>query len=381
MRVVFLTHNFPRFPGDVSGNFLVPLAQGLQQRGVEVVVVAPSDAGDVGKAQVEGIPVRRVRYAQPKNETLAYRGTMLDAVRMQGGLRALYGLWRAMRRETQAELAAGAHLVHAHWWVPGGLAAPTSAPLVLTIHGTDARLLQRSRLARTLARPLFRRARVVTTVSNPIATTIRESLGTFIDTDRVQPMPVPLTDERWTTGGAGVMVVSRLTPQKRVHLALEALACLRDLDVRLPLTVVGDGPERAALEQRVVALALSTQVTFAGSLTRTRVLDLLCRADLMLFPAEGEGFGLVAAEALMRGVPVVSCWDGGGVLDVVPEHGAGRLVIPSGEAIADAALGLLRDPATPELTRRVGAEWRHRLSPARVAEVCEGWYHEALRRE
>ena len=354
---------------------------GCRQRGVEVVVVAPSDAGDVGPAQVDGIPVRRVRYAQPHNETLAYRGTMLDAVRMQGGMRALHGLWRAMRRATQAELAAGAQLVHAHWWVPGGLAAPTSAPLVLTVHGTDARLLQRSRLARMIARPLFRRARVVTTVSNPIATTIRESLGTFIEPERVQPMPVPLADERWTTGGSGLMVVSRLTPQKRVHLALEALACLRDLDVRLPLTVVGDGPERAALEQRAAALDLSTQVTFAGGLTRTRVLDLLCRADLMLFPAEGEGFGLVAAEALMRGVPVVSCWDGGGVLDVVPEHGAGRLVIPSGEAIADAALGLLRDPDTPELARRVGAEWRHRLSPARVAEVCEGWYREALRRD
>ena len=39
----------------------------------------------------------------------------------------------------------------------------------------------------------------------------------------------------------------------------------------------------------------------------------------MLFPAQGEGFGLAAAEALMAGVPVVACWDGGGLLDVVPE--------------------------------------------------------------
>ncbi len=111
------------------------------------------------------------------------------------------------------------------------------------------------------------------------------------------------------------------------------------------------------------------------------VLDLLCRADLMLFPAQGEGFGLVAAEALMRGVPVVSCWDGGGVLDVVPEHGAGRLVIPSGEAIADAALGLLRDPETAARAREAGMTWRHKLSPDRVAEVCEGWYREALAHE
>ena len=152
MRVVFLTHNFPRWPGDVSGNFLVPLAHGLGRRGVEVVVVAPADAGDVGAEEFEGIRVRRVRYAPPENETLAYRGTMMDAVRLQGGARALFGLWRSLRAAARAEVRAGAQVVHAHWWVPGGLAAPRGVPLVLTMHGTDARLLERSGLARLLAR-------------------------------------------------------------------------------------------------------------------------------------------------------------------------------------------------------------------------------------
>ena len=47
MRVVFLTHNFPRYAGDVSGNFLVPLAHALQERGVRITVVAPADEGVV----------------------------------------------------------------------------------------------------------------------------------------------------------------------------------------------------------------------------------------------------------------------------------------------------------------------------------------------
>ncbi len=380
MRVVFLTHNFPRHAGDVSGNFLVPLAHALQERGVRITVVAPADEGDVGPAELEGISVRRVRYATPNNETLAYKGTMLDAVRMQGGMRALYGLWKALRAATREDLRSGADLVHAHWWVPGGLAAPREAPLVLTVHGTDARLLERSKLARMIASPVLRRARVLTTVSKPLATTIQQALGIFIDPSRVQPMPVPLADDRWTTGGAGLVTVSRLTAQKRVHLSIEAVACPRDLDIRMPLTIVGEGPEKEALQRRAADLNVSPLVNFVGALPRTRVLDLLCRTDLMLFPAEGEGFGLVAAEALMRGVPVVGCWDGGGVLDVVPENGAGRLVIPSADAIADAALGLLQDPETSAIARRAGVEWRHRLSPSRVAEVCEGWYREALGR-
>jgi glycosyltransferase involved in cell wall biosynthesis len=378
VRAVFLTHNFPRHPGDVSGNFLVPLAHALQRRGVALSVVAPADAGETGPTEYEGIPVRRVRYAAPQNETLAYRGTMMDAVRLQGGLRAFWGLWQALKAAAADEVRAGAQVVHAHWWVPGGLAAPHSAPMVLTVHGTDARLLERSRMARMVGGRVLRRAEVLTTVSQSLATTVQNSMGILIPPARVQPMPVPLADERWTTGGAGIVTVARLTAQKRIHLAIDAVACLRDLDVRVPLRIVGEGPEREALQRRAADIGIAKQVTFLGAVGRDQVLDLLCRADLMIFPAEGEGFGLVAAEALMRGVPVVGCWDGGGVLDVIPEHGAGRLVIPSAEAIADAALGLLRDPASRTRARQAGEEWRHRLSPDRVADVCASWYEEAI---
>jgi glycosyltransferase involved in cell wall biosynthesis len=95
-------------------------------------------------------------------------------------------------------------------------------------------------------------------------------------------------------------------------------------------------------------------------------------ADVMIFPAQGEGFGLAAAEALMSGVPVVACWDGGGVLDVVPESGAGRLTLPSPDPMADTVLGLLGDPDRLALARLVGESWRARLAPDHVAELCEG---------
>jgi teichuronic acid biosynthesis glycosyltransferase TuaC len=172
--------------------------------------------------------------------------------------------------------------------------------------------------------------------------------------------------------------VARLTPQKRVQLALEAIACLVGLGRALPLTVIGDGPERPALEAAAARLGIGGLVRFVGAVEPTRVPEFLARADIMLFPAIGEGFGLAAAEALMVGVPVVGCWDGGGVLDVVPQGGAGRLTLPSGEAMADAALDLLDDPTRLERGREEGAVWRQRLSPDHVAETCEGWYREAL---
>jgi glycosyltransferase involved in cell wall biosynthesis len=378
VRVVFLTHNFPRWPGDLSGSFLGTLAAALVRRGQDVRVIAPSDEGRGGEEEVGGVRIRRVRYASARRETLAYRGTMASALKGPGGWRALAGLWRALRRATREEIAAGADLVHAHWWVPAGLAAPPSVPLVVTVHGTDAALLRTSRLARRLARPVFARARVVTAVSRELAGWVQGATGRHIPADHVQPMPVESEAWPWTKGGGGAVVVARLTAQKRINLAIETTAFLASCGHDLPLTIVGDGPERANLERQVERLGIAPFVRFAGAVPPDEVPAFLERADLMLFPAREEGFGLAAAEALMAGVPVVACWDGGGLLDVVPETGAGRLTLPSAEAMSDATLDLLQDPDRFALARLVGESWRARLSPEHVAELCEGWYREAL---
>jgi glycosyltransferase involved in cell wall biosynthesis len=378
VRVVFLTHNFPRFPGDVSGSFLGILAHALVRRGIEVRVVAPSDQGQGGEETLDGVTVRRVRYASAGGETLAYTGTMQSALRRPGGWRALAGLWRALRREAKHELDAGADLVHAHWWVPAGLAAPKNAPTVLTVHGTDAALLRQSRIARALARPVFERAKVVTAVSRELAGWVQNGVGRFVPPSQVHPMPVDAASYPWSEGGGGAVVVARLTAQKRVHLAVETIAFLASCGHDLPLTIVGDGPERPALERQVERLGIAPFVHFTGAVPHSEIAGHLAHADVMIFPAQGEGFGLAAAEALMAGVPVVACWDGGGVLDVVPESGAGRLTLPAPEAMSDAVLDLLHDPDHRALTRLVGESWRARLSPEHVAEVCEGWYTEAL---
>lgn len=119
-------------------------------------------------------------------------------------------------------------------------------------------------------------------------------------------------------------------------------------------------------------------VSFTGALANAAVRDYLARADVMIFPAQGEGFGLAAAEALMAGVPVVACWDGGGVLDIVPERGPGRLTLPSAQALSDAVSSILQDPDRREMARLVGESWRARLAPDHVADICQGWYREAL---
>ena len=380
MRVVLLTHNFPRNSGDLSGAFLATLAQALIRRGHQVRVLAPSDLGDVGAAEFEGIPVTRVRYAPPNRETLAYRGNMHEAIRNPAGWRGLVGLWRSLRRAAGSEMERGADLIHAHWWVPAGLASPPDYPLVLTVHGTDGALLRRSALARWIAAPVFRRARVVSAVSRSLATEVEAALARHIPDSCIHPMPAQVDGfTRWSAGGGGVVVIARLTPQKRVSLALHAVHHLARQGTLLRLRIVGDGQERVALERLCDQLNLGAQVTFAGAVPPKKIPELLDDADVMLFPAVGEGFGLGAAESFMAGVPVVACRDGGGVLDIVPQTGAGRWANPEPESLAAAVRSLIDDPEARLQARTLGQQWRERLAPDRVAAACESWYEAALR--
>jgi glycosyltransferase involved in cell wall biosynthesis len=376
VRVIFLTHNYPRFSGDLPGSFLHPLAVALRERGHDVRVVAPSDRGQGGRAPLDGVPVRRVRYSTPEREVLAYTGRMQDEVRSAGGLMALRGLMVGLRDGALAEAegaAEGDTVVHAHWWIPAGLAAPRGLPVVLTLHGTDGRLLQKSAAARWLARGVLRRADLVTTVSSHLAGIVETTTGREDVATHIQPMPVESADRPWSRGGAGAIVVCRLTPQKRVHLALEAIA---RMSKPVPLTVVGDGPERVALEALTRTLRLSG-VTFTGLLPPSEVAVRLATADVMLFPAVGEGMGLSAVEALMAGVPVVACRDGGGVVDALETYGGGVVVEPTAEAIAD-GIGQAGSPAIRAAAQVVGNHWREDLAPAQVARRFEEWYREAL---
>ncbi|HSE27389.1 MAG TPA: glycosyltransferase [Gemmatimonadales bacterium] len=380
MRVAFVTHNFPRHPGDLAGAFLVPLAAALRARGHDLLVVAPGDAGRGGEDEVDGVPVRRMRYASPARETLAYTGRMAEALSSPGAAWALAGMIGALRRGAREWLAGSRGVVHAHWWVPAGIAAPRRWPLVLTSHGTDARLLPGSVLARLVARPVYRRARIVTAVSSHLASLIEAATGRRVDA--VQPMPLtarggPARAPRGPAPGQ-LVLVARLTPQKRVDLAIEALALLAGQGVEARLRVVGDGPARRALERLAAARGLGAIVAFEGQVPTSRVAAFLAEAEVALFPAAGEGFGLAAVEALEQGTPVVACTDGGGVRDVLSEPGAGRLVAPTAEAIAGVVRGLLGDPAARAAARDAGRRWRDRLEPDVVAGEVERWYAEAL---
>ena len=377
MIVGVLTHAYPRHDGDVAGAFVELLMLALKARGHGVHVVAPADVGRGGKELRNQVPVTWVRYAPARWETLAYRGTMIAAARSPA--RLAWGaslVWQQARTVRRLWAQERLDLVHAHWWVPGGVSARLAGrPYVVTLHGMDVVLLERSRVARVVARRVLRAAAAVTAVSSDLAE--RAARAAKVDRERILVQPMPIDTGRFarsSRGGGGIVTVGRLTPRKRIDLLLEALAHLRAAGRSLPLTIIGDGPERPRLERCVAELGLAGQVRFLGETAPGRIPEAIGDADVFAFPALGEGFGLAAAEALLSGVPVVATLDGGGVRDIVPQSGAGRLVTPDSREIARAIGELVSDPDARRLAAAAGAVLRRRLEPAAVAERFESLY-------
>jgi glycosyltransferase involved in cell wall biosynthesis len=170
-------------------------------------------------------------------------------------------------------------------------------------------------------------------------------------------VPGPRTPTSPATARTSFVWAGRLSPEKGLA------DLLRAWPDRLPLTVLGDGPERDRCERMAPA-----SVRFLGAVTRADVdLHLAAAGALIVTTRCMETFGLVAAEALARGTPVVAL-RGSTIADLVEEHAAG-VVVDDVDDIADAATTLdARGPTLREHCHQVHADefsepvWTRRVS-------------------
>jgi len=137
------------------------------------------------------------------------------------------------------------------------------------------------------------------------------------------------------------LIVSALVPYKRVEVAIEACA-----EARIPLKVVGDGPERPALQR-----AARGQVEFLGRLSDEDVRTSYRRASVVLLPGE-EDFGIVPLEAQASGRPVVALKRGGALETIVPGVTGELVDDPSAHAFAGAIASAMTRKYDPAVLHR-----------------------------
>lgn len=162
--------------------------------------------------------------------------------------------------------------------------------------------------------------------------------GFRTDLLEVIPPGVDLPSERGQEGDY-ILFVGRLVGTKGLPYLVKAMA-----QVNAPLFIVGDGPDRKALEEQVRSAGLGDRITLTGRVSEERKTELVAGCRLFVMPSVFESYGLAVAEAMAWGKPVVASRVGG-----LPEVvGEGGLLVPprDGAALADALNAMLGDDST-----------------------------------
>jgi glycosyltransferase involved in cell wall biosynthesis len=217
-------------------------------------------------------------------------------------------------------------VVHAHspfvtGWMAASFARRMRAPLVFTYHTRlDAYAhyapfdrAATERAMSTLTRNYANAADTVIVPTSAMEVRLRE-LGVHVP---IAVIPSGIDVQRFAAGRRSALVrarlgaagdeplalaVARLGLEKNLELALDVLAVFPELR----LALVGEGPHRAALEDRARRLGVAERVCFAGAVPRDQLPDLYASADAFVFPSTSETQGLVLVEALAAGLPAVA---------------------------------------------------------------------------
>ncbi|WP_028970305.1 glycosyltransferase [Sphingomonas sp. URHD0057] len=318
------------------------VVNGLAEAGIDVALVV-GQRGGVHEAMLEP----RVRLLSL--DLMARRGAMM--------LLGVGRLARLLHRERPTKLISAGNHMHVLAATAHALARVPGSELILKMTNPVERP-GTGRLKNAVRRGWYGRAFRQASKILLIAESARGELG--ID-DPATARKVLVVDNPYVTDAmiaAGeqprqaepgrLLAIGRLVPQKNYGLMLSALARIDAPD--WSLDVLGDGPQRSALERQVSDLGIGGRVRFHGFVMDP--VPFLRRSAALLLSSSWEGQGAVLLEALACGCPVVATRSSSAVGAVLGEGRYGRLTPPNDvQAFADAVRAELRQPSRIEGVR------------------------------
>jgi N-acetyl-alpha-D-glucosaminyl L-malate synthase BshA len=288
-------------------------------------------------------------------------------------------------------------IVHAHYAVPHATAAYLSDEMlksagrasrprtVTTLHGTDITLVGSDSSYAWVVGFSIERSDVVTAVSESLRADTITALGikhqievipNFLDCSEYRRRFDPDLRRQLCPDGEALLVhMSNFRPVKRVDAVVEVFRRVHRA-ARCRLLLIGDGPDRAGIEQQVRKAGLENDVVFIGE--EHDPVRWLSVADLFLLPSDQESFGLAALEAMACEVPVIAS-NAGGLPEIVHNDVNGYVVDRAAlDLMADRAIGLLRDePRRVAMGRRAAELVSNRFCAERIVPLYERAYERA----
>ncbi|MGH7596075.1 MAG: glycosyltransferase [bacterium] len=340
-KILILATWYPSAASPVNGIFIHDQAVALS-REYDVAVLAPRLVG--WREMLQGKLDSEPQWEQ-RNGLVVCRERAISP--LPRAPRLMYWRYRAATERGFNKLLAQwgkPDLIHAHVVLPGGWAAAClgkrhSIPVVLHEHSSPFAMhltgaLQRHRVEETLSQV----DRIIA-VSPALARQIQQFynkteicvIGNLIKTDFfvLKQNHAPKADTHFIS-------IALLSKQKGLRYLLQAAQLLVQRGVTsFDITIGGDGPERAPLENMVQELGLADRCRFLGLLTPIEVRDRIQQSDVMVMPSLHETFCIVLGEAMACGKPVIATRCGGPEFVVTPETGV-LVEVADPQALANA---------------------------------------------
>jgi len=379
VRILIVSTAFPRERDDPTVKWLAETLRRLSAdaSGTYEFEVLTSAYRGGGNTSLDGIPIHRFRYFFARWERLTHEESAPDRMRrswLYAALPAFYlffgtiAAWRLARARRY-------DIVHVHWPVPhavfGWAARAGGARRIISqFYSIELRWVRHSLpFLRGFLRRAVTSADYVVAISSSTAREVQAVAAVPVDIiPYAVDLPIGEAADRAAIGPAQpsparpftVLYVGRLVERKGVRYLLDALAMMSP-SIGARAVIIGDGPERPALEALAQQSGVSDRVEFRGWASPAELHSAYESASAFALPAvvdrrgDTEGLGMVLLEAMTYEVPVVST-PLGGIPDIVESNRTGLLVPPNdAKALAAALTSLASDTA---LARRLGVAGR-----------------------
>lgn len=286
----------------------------------------------------------------------------------------------------------GLDVIHVHYAIPHAYAAyiarqilhekGITLPVITTLHGTDITLVGKHPVYKSAVEFSINKSDVVTTVSESLK---KNTFEVFDIKKEILVIPNFIDNQLYNKNGNCIRsnfaepdekIVIHVSNLRKVKRVMDVIKIFNEIqkEVKSKLIIVGEGPEWDNAQQLIYEFGIEDKVRNVGKVKNLN--SILKVSDVFLLPSQQESFGLAALEAMAAGVPVVSS-NAGGIPEVNVDGETGFVrEIGDVKAMAEAAIGLLKDEEKLNLFKKSAKEHALKFDIDAILPMYENLYCE-----
>lgn len=353
MKICIIPTMFPKYKGDYYGSFVFDEAKMLVKKGFEVHVVTQHNSDIPYEEIMEGIHVHRFKWLEPNEfKALVHFKGLIDNFRLLTYVISIFFNLIILSRKYDFDI------LHAHSAIPTGLIGVIVAkilkkPIFITVHGMDINNFENSSIFKRLITFSLNNCTKTIAVSDNLAKKMRYLkinqnkiviLRNAVDTNRFKPLRNKNLRKYYKIEDDEILIlfVGYLDTFKGIFELIDAFGEIKQIYNNIKLMIIGNGPKKHELENRVLALDLEKSVMFTGNLKPDEMHSYYQAADIFTLPSYTEGLPLAVLEAMSCGIPVIAS-NVGGIPEIIRNNENGFLIPPRNNKILKDKLIILID--------------------------------------